>query len=688
MELLSWLRDNGPRNGRGAARRPLRLGALEELESREVPAIVLGVGGALTLTGTDGADQIEVNRSAAGGVLVRVNAQTANFLPGQVKSVSVNAGAGNDVIVVLATEPGVGATVDAGAGDDAVQMTLSRPGQIDALGAMSSVQGSDGNDRLDFYDLSNSAHTSYSVSSSLVTRTRGSATANVSYSGSESVMVRGGSAGNSYAVTSTDKNTSLDLIGGGANDTFKIGAGTMGAIAGPVQVIGLDGSDQITFEDTANTTAADYAVEQGPLGRVLLTRRDGPALATVTYEAEKAIVAAGRGADRIVVDALPAGTTVLFAGREGDDRVEVGGGAQNLALVRGTVRVLAGDGNDTLVVDDSLNGNPESSYYIDSGAVSRNSAGQGTNVYFAELEDVQVRGSGGRNDFDIDGTPQGAVTRLFGGADDDQFHLGPSFESLVGLKGRLELTGGGGDDRAVINDVANVESSPIYQITSTELHRYGAQPVQFTDVDLAELSGPDHGTYEILSTAATMRWHLLSGEGADEFRFAHFGNGLDAIAGQVDIDDFGGYDKVFLYDSTNAADAVYSLDADGLSRTTQVATRINLHGHEELNIYAGTGNDRLEVAGPTPVPVNFGGGAGTDAVGGSDATDDFFFVTSAGGGFISVPGRTTSSSRRPKPCAGAGATTSSGSPSSGRSRASLRVARAATPSITRRATPP
>ena len=609
-------------------------------------AIALDQAGTLTLTGGAGNDRIEILRAPAGGAIVRVNDQQVSFLTGQVKAVVMNGGDGDDLLIVSGTEAGVGVTIDAGAGDDQIFLSLSRPGQVDAIGGLlSSVQAGSGNDSLRFTDSFNTATTtSYSLSSTSLTRTRAGTSTIVNHSGAEQILLQGGSAANTYDVESNAPTTALDLRGGSGDDTFRFGptGRDLDAIRGTVQVTGNGGSDEVQFDDSARLKPAEFVIfaVPGTTTQSQLTRQSDESSATFTYDTEHAYVQGGSAGDVFAIEGLAEQTITVLSGAAGDDRFEIGGSFQNLDLVRGGLGISAGIGADTLVFDDSLNGRALTVYVVRSSTLLRDSAGVQASLKYQSVEDVQVRGGSGGNLFQIESTRTGAVTTVVGGSAKDQFNLVPSTANLDALKGRLVLSGGAGNDVAYANDHANDQSDPLYQITADELHRYGSMPVQFLGVEDVVVSAANRdGVYEILSTAPATRWTLYGGEGEDEFRFASVAGSLDAITGPVQIIAGGGVDSVTLYDQDNGSDVAYTLDASSLSRTSPLlgtTVRIGLSEHEALSIEAGTGNDRLTLAGnaPTEADVHFDGGTGDDVLEGTSAADNFFFVNDADGGAL------------------------------------------------------
>src|SRR5689334_22195885 len=102
MTLRNWLsgirsKFIGKTRANRRSQQPKRIAsAAEMLEIRQVPtAAVLQIGGVLTITGSDQADNIVVTKSGAN---LRVNGVTTTFATSSVKSVVVNAGEGDDTV--------------------------------------------------------------------------------------------------------------------------------------------------------------------------------------------------------------------------------------------------------------------------------------------------------------------------------------------------------------------------------------------------------------------------------------------------------------------------------------------------------------------------------------------------------------------------------------------------------------
>jgi uncharacterized protein GlcG (DUF336 family) len=89
----------------------------EKLEARDVPATVALAGTTLTVTGTAGDDRIRVFFDGATINVLDGTQVIGSFAPGSVTALAVNAGTGNDVVIIDPNLPQV-ATIDTNGGTD------------------------------------------------------------------------------------------------------------------------------------------------------------------------------------------------------------------------------------------------------------------------------------------------------------------------------------------------------------------------------------------------------------------------------------------------------------------------------------------------------------------------------------------------------------------------------------------
>jgi uncharacterized protein GlcG (DUF336 family) len=109
----------------------------ERLEPRDVPASATLAAGALTVTGDPTADRIRVYLDGASLVVIDRTAELGRFASASVTSININAGDGNDTVIIdcPVTQP---VTIDGGPGDD----------RLVAGGGPAVLNGGAGNDSL------------------------------------------------------------------------------------------------------------------------------------------------------------------------------------------------------------------------------------------------------------------------------------------------------------------------------------------------------------------------------------------------------------------------------------------------------------------------------------------------------------------------------------------------------------
>jgi hypothetical protein len=197
------------------------------------------VGNKLTLNGDQFGygynDTITIGENGSGGVWVDMNGEIASFDPGQITSIEVDGGQGNDTINVESTLPGVSVTVNLGGGTDTVNISPSAQ-TLDNIQGQVNVNGGSGYDTLNINDQHSIGFADiYLVSSFGVTR---GYTAGVYYSYIDAVNLNGGPGGDTYNVYGTEDYFATTInLGGGANTVNVAGTGN-----GTLNIIGNGGS--------------------------------------------------------------------------------------------------------------------------------------------------------------------------------------------------------------------------------------------------------------------------------------------------------------------------------------------------------------------------------------------------------------------------------------------------------------
>jgi hypothetical protein len=325
---------------------------------------------ALTVQGGQAAgnpsDAITIDTTSSGGISVTLNGERAQFDPGQISAVTVNAGAGTESINVEHTLAGVPVNIYLSGGTDTVNISPTAQSLGNIQGNVT-IYGGTGFGNLNAYDQANPFSSTYAMDGSSLNRT-GAAT--VRYYGLTGTEVFGGTGGNVYDISGTPAYTSTLVTGTGSDtvyvwgttgglevdgssgfDIVKVGlnplngAATLANIQGYVDVYNSSrsGSSQLFVYDTG-----DAAAHSVGLGNYALT---GLAPATIYYQASAAAtggvtyleVHGGSGNDTFTVNDtrpfyLP---TYLYTG-SGVDQVNVQATASGLVLVDG--------GKDTVMI--------------------------------------------------------------------------------------------------------------------------------------------------------------------------------------------------------------------------------------------------------------------------------------------------------------------------------------------------
>jgi hypothetical protein len=178
--------------------------AIEGLELRQLLSAVLGTNGTLTVTGTGGNDQIQVEYSTHGlssdstADTVIVNGVSQAFDVPAVKSIVVNALAGNDSVIVT------GRVDDFQAGAEAVNV---------------SVSGGDGNDTITV-NITSEPDSSPATSAYI---DAGAGNDSISYASTYAATLHGGDGNDTIRASSDDQVLHVAMYGDNGDDQFIAG---------------------------------------------------------------------------------------------------------------------------------------------------------------------------------------------------------------------------------------------------------------------------------------------------------------------------------------------------------------------------------------------------------------------------------------------------------------------------------
>ena len=161
-----------------------------------------------------------------------------------------------------------------GSGNDTFNITPTTENLNNIQGALT-VWGDGGTNTLNIDDQHNTAVSTYSVTSSTISRAGAAA---ISYA-SENVNLHGGSGNDTYNIAGTPTGTTLAVQGGAGNDTFNVSptAKNLGNILGNLSINGGGGNNVLVLNDQTNSANSSYALTPTTVSRA--------GMATVTYGA-------------------------------------------------------------------------------------------------------------------------------------------------------------------------------------------------------------------------------------------------------------------------------------------------------------------------------------------------------------------------------------------------------------------
>ena len=322
----------------------------------------------LTIQGDPGSanDHIIIDTFTSGGgvVYIRalVNGTLERFRDGQVDSIVVRGGGGNDVIELRALPAGNAITIQGDDGDDDV---IIGAGDWDSNVLTNvSVDGGAGSDEVIIDDTADGP-----ADTNVYTFTAGGVSKNslaVAYTGTtEALTVNAGPVPDTANVNATPPGTTLTFNGGGGNDALLVGNGDIDTnLGGNVTVTGGLGTDALTFNDTADgpdpdtytltgTNLTKGARDVAYAGVESLTVNGGPqpGMYTIagTAAASPPLINPGAATDTIDLVNHAAGSPLTLGTSAGNDVVTVNSDAVGTAtlllpasVTLGTLNVRAG----------------------------------------------------------------------------------------------------------------------------------------------------------------------------------------------------------------------------------------------------------------------------------------------------------------------------------------------------------
>jgi hypothetical protein len=187
----------------------------------------------------DGTLTINENGS---GLFITLNGQNFYFNPGEVRSITVNEGSGNDTVNIEGTVSGDPVTINEGSGTDTVNISPAAE-FLDRIQGNVFVNGGSGHDTLNVYDHNDVFSDTWTLTGSSMTRT-GSATIN--YNLQNDVYITGGTGNLTYNILSTEAWFTTHLDTGPGIDTVNV------LSTAPFSTLDIDNLYSTSNHDTVN----------------------------------------------------------------------------------------------------------------------------------------------------------------------------------------------------------------------------------------------------------------------------------------------------------------------------------------------------------------------------------------------------------------------------------------------------
>lgn len=452
-----------------------------------------------------------------------------------VHAVNVDAGAGNDQIILQTDGSNLTAVIDGGANTDTFDLSLLTVGRvIDSADLMNieNLLGTGGNDTL----IGNAAGSAFHVTGA---SNAGTLDVSLAFSGVETLM--GGAGVDTFTID--DLLTIGAVVGEGGDDTLSLAAY---ATASSVQLSGVSGTDGFSGSETAVGSFAGVNMiiaSTGAAGEITGLNAD----ATFTLDGTTTATYATGG------QTLNATGFSVFSGNAGADRFDVTGNQ--------TATANGGGGNDTIAIADTV---------VFDGVFS---GGAGSDTIdlsaYATAQSFALSGTGTTDGFLVDVAP------LTSSADD--------IDGIVGGGGVDTVTGLNADASWTVGATDTYTSTNSLTASGVEI-RQGGSGVDVFEIQANALTADSH---QIMGLAGNDIFNLnfAAGTGlATGASLAVLGGDPAADAANPDTvnlnvdDNADGARSISLaYQSTTTGDLAVTLDGTSMVTLTQVEA-FNLTG--------------------------------------------------------------------------------------------------------------
>jgi hypothetical protein len=487
---------------------------------------------------------------------------TSELIPNaEYTTLVINAGEAGDTIRIDGLPAGKNVTVNAGNGNDLIVLSEVTQDLDTGLESDVSINGGAGTDSIRADDQTDSINSDiYTVTSTSLVKGSVEPHTFTINADIEQLTVNGSAQPSTWNITSTSFN--LIVNAGSGNDTFNVGGGDVDTnIVGTATINGGGGTDRIDFEDASDGPSGDnWTFAVGSLNK------GGQ---VVNYSAmEGLVVNASAQANTYNLDAHGSSTPITINGGAGNETFLVGNGDLD-TNIDSNATLNGGGGTDSVTFEDSTDGSGSNIYTLTATQLVKSIR----TFNYSGFESLVITGSALAATYSINGSSS-AATIVNGGAGADTVNVGGG-DVDTNLGTNITVNGGGGADVLTFDDSADGAGANTATFTNGQIVK-GAQLFVYTSfVSLLWQGAAMATTYNVNGTTPGTPVTINGGAGNDTFNVG--GGDYDSnINGEVRIVGNGGVDRVVINDTADQNAPVDTYEVNGGSFTKSSATGIDV----------------------------------------------------------------------------------------------------------------
>lgn len=554
----------------------------------------------------------------------------STWTDGQISSIVINGGDGDDTIEVRTLSANEPVTVNAGTGDDDITIAI---GDFNTnLLSDVTVNGDAGSDSIWVNDLTDGAGDDvYTITNTTFAKPGRTLT----FAGIQRLDIDGSDNNDVYNIESFNGD-SLIVDGQDGNDVFNIAqpSGDMDALSATSTLLGGLGDDTLNLFDQNDTLNDSYLFDDDIGPDFLNFTKTGGGFGGMLQSSMNNLLLEANGASNLITieEFFPTSATINANG--GNDTFDVGNGDIDLFLASNLLVLNGGTGTDQLILDDTADAGNDTHLFDRQGTLGAYiKVGDNAQVQFTSLDGVTLNTSSATNLIQVDGLPAGADllingnlgqdTALIGGGDiDTNLQADVDFEGFI-------------NGKVIFNDTTDGPGVDVYTLDGGTLTK-GARTITFGNVNEVTLdASPNSDTINLDGSFG----YALTVQGNNGDDNIIFGDGSLAFMDDATIFGGGGADTL-RFDDTNAfAATTWEIDQTGGLPFVDLfngSTRVLYDSISDLIADAGPMDDTITsiaVPSETALRINGNGGADTIAVQGHPTQNSALFprVTIHGG---------------------------------------------------------